>query len=168
MKYPDEYRLWVRHVLAEHRPDFYARLSEAEQVEVWSFIEQNYLLKYKRLLRVEFEFGSSGLWVIPFPGSVSMGGMVLPEDYGVSPKVAGELEAWVRYIDDNFEPWPSGKKPDWEKVGTRGLEVAKKVKAEIGSEYYLERRLFRELAIHDGEVIELPIPSAIERFGKKE
>ncbi len=168
MKYPDKYKLWVGHDLAEYRHDFYANLSEAEQEEVWGFIEQDYLLKYKKIFRVEFEFSSSGLWAIPFPGSVSMGFMASPEDYGISPKVAGELDAWVRYIDDNFEPWPGGTKPDWEKADTWGLEVAKKVKVEIGSEYYLERHPFRELVIRDGEVIELPIPPVISRFSEKE
>ncbi len=167
MRYPDKYKLWVGHDLAEHRPEFYARLSEAEQEAVWSFIEQNYLLKYKKLLKVEFEYGSSGLWEIPFPGSVSLSCMLRPEDYGVSSKLAGELEDWVKYIDDNYEQWPGGKKPDWKKADAWGLEVAKKIRRELGNEYYLERRPFKELVIRDGEVVELPIPSEVSRFGKK-
>lgn len=167
MKFPDKYKLWVSHDLAKYRLYLYAKLNEADYEEVWSFIEDNYILKYKRLLRIEFDYGSSGLWEIPFPASVSSPCMLHPENFGISPALAKELQSWVDYIDSFYDslPAPAGMTPDI-KSETWGLEIAKKIKAEIGNDYYLEFNPFKELIILNGDAVERPIPPLIKRYAK--
>ena len=91
------YRLWTGHDLADHgpefgsyRPEFYEGLRQEDEIVVWKFIEENYLRKYERFLRIDFDWMADGLREIPFPGSVTMGGYSSPENLGLSGPPGGE------------------------------------------------------------------------------
>lgn len=114
--FPRLYRLWKSHDLATHdeglesiRPWFYEGLRPESEPLVWRFIEENYLLKYRHLMAVRFDWFSSGLWQIPFPGSVSdtynIGGL---GSMGVPERVRRLLREWhdpldARPYDDHEE-----------------------------------------------------------------
>jgi hypothetical protein len=68
MEFPDLFRLWKEHDLADHgpalgsyRPAFYKGLRRDDEPVVWRFIEENYLLKYGSLVRVDFDWMAYGL-----------------------------------------------------------------------------------------------------------
>src|SRR5215207_7490832 len=58
-------------------------LRREDEPVVWRFIEENYLLRYGGLVRVDFDWMAEGLWDIPFPGSVRMGLAPSPEYFGM-------------------------------------------------------------------------------------
>ena len=165
MKHGRLFNHWVNHDLKNFRPDFYKSLLEKDQVDVWEFIEEKYISRYKFMMRVDFDFSSSGLWKINYPGSVADDGMINPEDFNIPKNVGDEIQAWNEYVDKKIEPWPGGKEPDWDEVNKMGLEAAKKLKLAIGNDYYVEFNKFHELAIRNNEVIELPIPDKILKCG---
>ncbi len=43
------------------RPEFYKGLRREDELEVWRFIEENYLSRYTDFVRVEFEWAAEGL-----------------------------------------------------------------------------------------------------------
>lgn len=158
--HPDLYRLWQEHDLAPERcPDFYRGLREEDRPLVWRFIEQNYLCRYKSFLRIWFEWGADGIWGIPFPGSVSVGGCYGPENLGLPTPLADRLKRWHDYIDENYCPWLKNAPPfDWDTYNREGLGIAKSIKAHVGADIYLEYNEFRELKVIGTDVVELPVP----------
>ena len=164
--FPDRYQLWLSHDLAKFCPDFYKALRPEDQLPVWQFIEQHYLLKYQSLFCIEFDWGSSGLWKIPFPGSVSKPCCYGPQALNLPDALANQLQAWHDHIDANFEPWAKSNQFDWNASNHDGLEIAKRIKAHIGPCIYLEFNAFRELVIQGDEVIELPTPDFLATITK--
>ena len=161
----DRYQLWVEHDLANYRPPFYKNLRVEEQITVWRFIEQHYLSKYERLFRVEFDWSAGGLWGIPFPGSVSLSGCYGPEDLNLPDSLAVQLTRWHKSIDNNFDPWSNSAGAfDWEASDKEGLAIAKRIKAHIGPDIYLEFNPYRELVKLGNEIIEMPVPDFAALF----
>ena len=156
--YPDRYQLWLEHDLANHRPAFYKDLRVDDQLPLWRFIEQHYLTRYEQLFRIEFEWSADGIWGIPFPGSVSVRGCYGPEDLNLPDSLTASLRHWHDNIDENVEPWSSSKPFDWDASDRAGLAIAKRIKAHVGPNIYLEFNSFRELAKAGDEIIELPVP----------
>jgi len=158
LQFPGRFKLWQEHDLAKYRLDIYKNLSAADQQTAWEFIERNYLLKYPRLYRIEFEWGASGIWGIPFPGSVSLQGCYDPDDFKLPPDLSARLRAWHDNIDCNYDPSVKEDSFDWDASGREGLAVAKLIKAYIGPDVYLEYNSFRELKIVGDTVVELDVP----------
>ena len=170
MKFPGLYGQWIRHDLADHgpelgsfRPAFYEGLRRRDEPVVWRFIEENYLLRYKDFLRVEFEWTADGLWRIPFPGSVGRGEFRSPVDYGMTASLSARIQAWQANLDtrDPFADPDDDEGFDYEASDSEGLEVAKEIKLSLGKDYYVEFYRFREIAFRDGEAVELEVPRFI-------
>lgn len=160
-RYPDLYEQWITHDLAKFRYPFYANLREADQLRVWEYIESNYLSKYQRLIRIEFEWSAEGMWGIPFPGSVDMGKYLYPADFGLPQAVHAELRAWHREHDLGAKPWEPVDTFDYEASAAKGLAVAKKIKAFLGESYYIEFNPFKELRCAGHDVVEAEVPAFI-------
>jgi hypothetical protein len=168
-QFPRLFRQWTSHDLAFHtdlgsiRPEFYEGLRREDEPKVWRFIEENYLLKYRRpLVRIDFDWMAWGLWDIPFPGSVRMEFALSPAYFGMSGPLAARIQAW----QDNLDSRDVGADPeeedfDYEASDAEALEIAKAVKLFLGRDYYVEFRPFREIALRDGEPVELDVPSFI-------
>ena len=163
------YRLWTGHDLADngpefgsYRPEFYEGLRQEDEAVVWRFIEENYLRKYRSFVRVDFDWMADGLWEIPFPGSVSMGVSVSPENYGMPGPLAARVHAWQANLDTR-EPIGEVEYEDFdhEASDAEGLEIAKGVKLFLGDDYYVEYWPFREISIKGGEAVELGVPAFI-------
>ena len=170
MKFPGLYRQWTGHDLADHgpelgsfRPGFYEGLGQGDESVAWRFIEENYLLRYRDFLRVEFEWTADGLWRIPFPGSAGMGEFRSPTDYGMPASLGARIRAWQANLDtrDPFADPDDDEGFDYEASDSEGLEVAKEVKLFLGDDYYVEFYRFREIAIQDDEAVELEVPRFI-------
>ena len=169
MKFPDLFRSWKEHDLADHgpelgtyRPEFYRRLRREDEPVVWRFIEENYLLKYGSMVRVDFDWMAHGLWGIPFPGSVRMGPALSPEYFGMPDLLARRIRAWQANLDSR-EPGtdPEEEDFDYEESEAEGLGIAKEVKLFLGDDYYVEFRPFREIVVRDGAAVELEVPRFI-------
>ncbi len=170
MRFPGLYGQWTGHDLAYHgpefgsyRPEFYEELRREDEPVVWRFIEENYLLRYKDFLRVEFEWTADGLWRIPFPGSVGIGKFRSPADYGMPAPLAARIQAWQDNLDtrDPFADPDDDEGFDYEASDNEGLETAKEVKLFLGDDYYVEYWPFREISIRDDEAVELEVPAFI-------
>ena len=173
MKFAKLYRRWIGHDLADHGPDlgsfrpgFYEGLRREDEPVVWGFIEENYLLRYRDFLRIEFEWSADGLWRIPFPGSVGIGEYRSPADYGMPGPLAARLHAWQANLDTR-DPTaePEEEDFDYEASDAEGLEIAKQVKLFLGDDYYVdyyvEFRPFREIVLREGGAVELEVPAFI-------
>jgi hypothetical protein len=170
IRFPELLVLWQNHDLVDHgpelgdyRPEFYKGLQRRDELEVWRFIEENYLLKYRRpLVRIWFDWMAWGLWDIPFPGSVIKEVALSPDYFGMPGPLAARIRAW----QDNLDSRDVGADPekedfDYEASDAEGLEIAGEVKLFLGDGYYVEFRPFREVAIRDGEPVELDVPRFI-------
>jgi len=167
--FPNLYRLWKRHDLALHRdlgsirPSFYEGLKPEDEPKVWRFIEENYLLRYREFLGIRFDWSSSGLWLIPFPGSVGYGPNVGDlAAFGIPEHAGNLLKAWHDPLDAlPYDPDDGGF--DWEASDRRGLAAAGEVKRAVGSEVYVEFKPFREIVfLADGTPEQLPVPAFIK------
>jgi hypothetical protein len=158
-------RRWRSHDLAVHedlgsiRPPFYEGLRPEDEVLVWRYIEENYLLRYRELIGVRFEWTSDGLWRIPFPGSVGYGIGLSPSVLGLPGEVVAKIREWHDELDDLDR-----LEHDWvdhEASRAKGVEAAKAVKAFLSDAYYVEFEPFREIAMVDGAPVELGVPRYI-------
>lgn len=169
MRFPGLYGQWTGQDLTDHgpglgrfRPEFYEGLRREDEPAVWRFIEENYLLGYRDFLRVEHEWSAEGLWRIPFPGSVRMGGFRSPVDYGMPAPLAARIRVWQANLDTRDPSAdPDDEGFDYEASDAEGLEVAKQVKLFLGDNHYVEFRPFREISIRGGGAVELEVPKFI-------
>lgn len=160
-KFPDRFEQWVSHDLTKYRPSYYEGLKEHNFLKVWEFIELNYLNKFNQLILIDFEWGTHGLWKIKFPGSVDMGSCMIPEDIELPLQLIAELELWHSEREEESKPWEDNDLFDYEASNAKRLTIAKKIKAFLGRNYYIECRSFRELKIQNNEVIEADVPEFI-------
>ena len=170
--FPHLYQQWKDHDLADHgpqfgsyRPWFYEGLNAEDELRIWRFIEENYLLKYEDRMAVRFDWFSSGLWSIPFPGSVAdkwnFGDL---EGMGLSARARKLLKEWHDPLDER--PLEGGDNFDHEASDARGLAAAKEVKRSLGEKIYLEFEPFQELVIDHGQASELKVPDFILNIRK--
>jgi hypothetical protein len=92
-----------------------------------------------------------------------MGEYLSPADFGMPGPLAVRIHAWQANLDtrDPFADPEDDEAFDYEASDTEGLKVAKQVKLFLGDGYYVEFRPFREIAIRDGEAVELDVPRFI-------
>lgn len=170
--FPNRYRQWKNHDLAYHgpglgsyRPPFYENLKPEDETRVWRFIEENYLHRYEAFMAVRFDWFSSGLWTIPYPGSVADTANVRLERLGMPERTKALLGEWHDELD--AQPYDGFNEDfDYEASQAKGLAAAKEVKRFLGKEVYLEFRLFREIIVSDGEAVELDVPPFIQQFSE--
>ncbi len=169
MRFPDLFELWTSHDLGipgfgfrDRRPEFYRGLRREDEPVVRRTIEKNYLSRYKGFVRVDFDWMADGLWEIPFPGSVRMGGYRSPADYGMPEPLAARIHAWQANLDTR-DPTaePEDEDFDYDASEAEGLKIAKEVKLFLGEDYYVEFWPFRGISIRDGEAVELEVPAFI-------
>jgi hypothetical protein len=153
--FPGLYRQWVDHDLKRHadigsiRPWFYEGLLPEDEPRVWRFIEENYLLGYDAFMAVRFDWYSSGLWKIPFPGSVGYGINVGLEGWGVPERVEDLLGAWHGPLD--AQPYDEYEEDfDHEASDARGLAAVREAKLFLGERVYVEFRPLREIVLTRG------------------
>lgn len=165
-RFPELLRQWQTHDLAKYRPAFYEGLCPQDELIVWQFIEEQYLLKYSDLVLVAFEWSAEGLWGIPFPGSVQMGRCMSPEDFNMPPNLVQKIKEWHDYRDANARPGEPNDTFDYKESHAKGFEVAMAVKLFLGNSYYVEYHPFREIKIVGGVAVETEIPDFIRSICK--
>ncbi len=172
IRFPELLILWQNHDLVNResegwdpRPEFYKGLRREDELKVWRFIEEQYLLRYRDLARVEFEWSAEGLWGIPFPGSLSLGEYLSPRDFNMPETLTARIQEWHGALD-RLDPGDPGFED--EASHEEGSAIAKEVKLFLGDDYYVEHHPFREIAIRDGEPVELEIPRFITNLSGRD
>ncbi len=160
MKYVHEFSIWEKERSQKYR--LYDNLEEKYYSQYWEYIEQRYIAKYERLYRVEFEWSSTGIWAIPYPGSISLAGYVEPADWGVPANIQRELQEWLNYMED-FGPLAT-EKADWDYFNRLGLAVAKDIVKFLPENCYLEYHALRQIVFNGIEGIELNYDEEIRKI----
>ena len=128
-------------------PTCFPRLSLAEARCMWLLFEEHFFARYEYFLRVWPEWGSSGIWAPPYPGSRAAGGTV---DYPYLPlatELVERFKAWQADYD-NHEPW-APEKFDWHRHAEIGGGLARDLKISVGASVYVEHRELLEV-LNDG------------------
>jgi hypothetical protein len=154
------YQLWCEHDLDKYTPEIYRNLKAKNRPLVWEIIENRYLKVYPELIRIEFEWSSTGIWRIPFPGSVTMGPNCNYSFLGLPEEAIAMLKEWHDFIDENAQPWNKDDKFDYDRAHEWGFEVTLKLRKYVPKEYYLEYHPFQEIVSGvSGQPLELDVPA---------
>lgn len=70
MEYIELFILWEKK-RQDYKDRLYWNITEDNKYAYWDIIEKKYLSRYRKLVRIGFEWSSTGIWRIPYPGSVS-------------------------------------------------------------------------------------------------
>ena len=116
----------------------FPRLSLAESRRVWIAMEEHFFGKYDRFLRVWPEWGSSGIWAPPYPGSRASGGMVDYQFLPLSAELVQRFEAWQAEYDDSPPGGPN--EPEWDRFFQTAERLSRDLKQCVGPRIYVERR----------------------------
>ena len=138
--YPAEWeKFWTHEVCEkdESRTSF-PSLGLSEARRVWLAMERHFFCHYRFFLRVWPEWGSSGIWLIPYPGSRTSGPNLSDyESLGLSTELKSRFTEW----QENFwgaEPWVAANEFDYSAHHLVGIELAKSLKREVGESIYVE------------------------------
>jgi hypothetical protein len=131
-------------------PTQFPHLPLPEARRVWLAIEDYFFAKYDYFLRVWPEWGSSGIWAVPYPGSRAAGGMVEYQHLPLSPELVERFKAWQEEFDDH-EPW-APEKFDWEGHARIADGLARDLKSCVGPRIYVEHRELVEVLM-DGNTL---------------
>lgn len=164
--------------LGPRRSWFYTNLRPDDELRLWRFIEQNYLLRYEEFMAVRSDWYSSGLWSLPFPGSnadrwnfSNLDNVEILdrderflENREIPERAQRLLREWHDPLD--ARPLEGGDHFDHEASEARGLAAAGEVKLSLGEDIYVEYRKFREIVIVEGEPKELEVPEYVLELGR--
>jgi hypothetical protein len=115
----------------------FGKLSDGEMRRVWSVMEDKLFPAYKWCVRVWPEWCSSGIWVVPFPGSRYAGKMLDPEPHlGLSPALRDQFKRWQDSFDSH-EPF-APEKFDWVPFEAEQQRLTRALKREVGESTYVE------------------------------
>ena len=111
-------------------------LSDARRV--WLAMERQFFCRYRFFLRVWPEWGSSGIWLIPYPGSRTSGPNLSGyESLSLSAEMKSRFIEWQEKFWE-AEPWVSTNEFDYSAHHQFGIELAKSLKREVGESIYVE------------------------------
>lgn len=116
----------------------FPRLSLAGAQRLWLAMEEHFFANYEEFLRVWPEWGSSGIWSVPYPGSRTAGGMVDYKHLPLTAELVGRFEVWQAEYDSH-EPW-APEKFDWEQHAQIADGLARDLKRCVGPHVYVEHR----------------------------
>lgn len=161
MQFPELYRRWQSHDLAQFRPPMYAALAAADEPVIWRWMEDRYLSRYREFLELRGDINSAGAWGTWFPGSVSRRYFVSAEQLKLSAPLCRDIEAWRGNHAEHYMPWSGIDSLDWNEFHRRGLALAKRLKLEQGNAVYVEYWPFQEIGIVDGQALEMSVPDVM-------
>jgi hypothetical protein len=133
---------WEKQLWDIHFPVF-DNVTARNKERVWQRIQERYLFRYSRFLRVEADWGGSGVWGISFPGSY---GTNPNYDYGslkLSRSVVRRFEKWMALYScrDPEDPAPLDRAAYDREGEWLARELKKAVDAETYVEYYPGREI---------------------------
>ena len=137
---------WQRDICENDEfPTCFPRLPLTEARRMWLLFEEHFFARYGYCLRVWPEWGSSGIWAPPYPGSRAAGGMVDYQYVPLSTELVERFKAWQSDYDAH-EPW-APEKFDWHRHAEIGDGLARDLKRSVGLSIYVEHRELLEVLI---------------------
>ena len=101
----DEWKSFLFEISDHPEWSQFGSVSKIEARRIWSLMEEKLFPAYRLFVRVWPEWGSTGIWKVPYPGSRSAGSNLDPPGYlGISAELQGRFERWQAAYD-NHEPW---------------------------------------------------------------
>jgi hypothetical protein len=150
--YPKEWETFWQTDICE-KDKFYSwfpKLALLEAQRVWLAMEKHFLAKYEVFVRVWPEWGSSGIWAPPYPGSRAAGGMIGYEYFKLPRDLVGRFEIWQADFDEHgleeIEAF------DWDRHAQTADALARDLKAVLGPRIYVEHRELVEV-LADGSTL---------------
>ena len=138
-KHPGKWMLFWKTDVCEKDEYFshFPHMDLGEARRVWLAMEEHFLEKYKAFVRVWAEWGSSGIWAPPYPGSRVAGGMLDYESLELPPDLVSRFTKWQ---DQYWEAEPLGAPGtfDYTAYYAVGTELAKELKKHLGESVYVE------------------------------
>ena len=171
MKNPDLFHEWRDYVLEysyskDEFPEFersslWKNLQIENEERAWLFIERNYLDRYRMIVAVAPDYAATGIWENSWPDGGAACEIAF-EDLDLPQEVCDKLQEWQDFFDKYSPINDESEDPcDHDKWDAWGLAVAKEVKRFAPPDVYVEFHPFRELALVNGEVVELDVPEFI-------
>ena len=159
----DLYELWTSHDLSYDMPIFRG-LRPSDRTTYWGIMEEEYLSKYADFARIEFDYGSTGIWNIPYPGSLTTGPSRGWDFLNIDIELGAELQEWVDDIDSRMQPWNDRRPSDeaWLNIRKRGLEITFNICKVSPSNIYLEFNALRQVECVNGVSFEKPYNERIK------
>ena len=142
--HPNEWaRFWGEICEKDEFHSWFPTMSLAEAQRVWLAMEEHFFAKYEMFVRVWREWGSSGIWAPPYPGSRGAGRMISYDYFDLPPELVGRFKNWQAEYDDH-QPW-APEKFDWKRHARIGGALAGDLKALLGPTIYVEHRELVEI-----------------------
>ena len=140
--HPEEWMIfWQEDICKDDKYDIdtcFPQLSLPEARRAWLAMEEHFFANYDDILRVWPEWGSSGIWAPPYPGSLRAGGMVDYEDLPLPPHLVERFTSWQAIYDESP---PGGRiELDWDRFQEVADELTRELKKCVGPRVYVERR----------------------------
>ena len=161
LKYLNEYNLWISHDL-KYNMSIYKNLQERERSDYWEIIEEEYLSKYIKCIRIEFEWASTCLWQTRFPGSLTYGRELGYEFIGIPNSTIKKLEKWIGFHND-IGP-ERAEYTDFTEIDLFGKEVYIEIGRYLPNNYYFEFNYLKQIKKVGNEVIELEYNPRIRKI----
>jgi len=138
--HPKEWMMFRKQDVCENDefPTCFPRLSLGEARRMWLALEEHFFARFDDFLRVWSEWGSSGIWSVPYPGSRSAGGMINYQHLPLPIDLVDRFRAWQQEYDEH-EPWVPGKF-DSDQHARVGDELARDLRVCVGPQVYVEHR----------------------------
>ncbi len=159
---PDTYHHWQKYEIDHSRNPLFVNIPNEKKQEIWNKIENDYIKKYKQFVRIDFHWGLSGIWILPFPGAIFSGTVEKEEDFFPLPKrLSNRLSKWVYYIeqnaflDDNF---------NWDAAHKEGTAIAIEIRKYVPKNIYMEYGGFKQIKMIKGVAVELDIPDFLKIY----
>ncbi len=119
------------------------KVTPENKERIWERIQERYLFRYSRFLRVEADWGASGIWGISFPGSY---GATPNYDYGnfkLPKSVVRRFEKWTSLYSCRDPEDPA--ELDQASYDREGESLARELKKVVEPDTYVEYHPGREI-----------------------
>ena len=122
------------------------KAKEKNKERIWQRIQERYLFRYSRFLRIESDWGGSGIWGISFPGSFGTTPNYDYENFKLPRPVVRRFETWTRLYSSR-DPFDDSKNNDfdWPAYHREGEWLARELKKVVEPDTYVEYRPGREI-----------------------
>lgn len=111
--------------------------------DLWMELQEKYLFKYRRFLRVECDWGSTGIWKISFPGAYAASPNYDYSHFDLPKTLLRRFDRWTRYYN-SMEPGvpfdQQGFDKEW--FDREGAVLAEELAARVDPLTYVEYHPF--------------------------
>lgn len=154
VNFPEYYQFWLDHDVDRCDNWLFRDLSPSDLYLYWDALERKYLDRYRTFLRLEYEFGCSGLVSIDFPGAMCISPYIaIDEVLSVPLPLYWEIRGWCELADR--VALGHGSNEDNNHEYSWGLEVAKKVALYVPKDIYFEYFPLQQIGVRKGRGVVL-------------